>query len=178
MQAVCWLRTSRLAASTSQTWAGCCRYTHTKWFHLAQRGAFQPCTNYGDSPRSTCAGLSSTAAVSEELLHCTCCWCQSYNIQASLAPLQFDAPQEPDAFVHRCGRTARMGRKGSALAFLLPQETSYVDFLRLRRVRSPPLPPVDQMSPTCCGAEAPHMLGVAGDCRLGAAWAQRLCPSA
>jgi ATP-dependent RNA helicase DDX55/SPB4 len=51
------------------------------------------------------------------------------------APLQLDAPQEPDAFVHRCGRTARMGRKGSALAFLLPQETSYVDFLRLRRVR-------------------------------------------
>ena len=37
--------------------------------------------------------------------------------------------------MHRCGRTARMGRKGSALAFLLPQETSYVDFLRLRRVR-------------------------------------------
>ena len=65
--------------------------------------------------------------------------CQQHNYKFQsppdrLAPLQFDAPQEPDAFVHRCGRTARMGRKGSALAFLLPQETSYVDFLCLRRV--------------------------------------------
>ena len=56
-------------------------------------------------------------------------------------PLQFDAPQEPDAFVHRCGRTARMGRRGSALAFLLPHETSYADFLRLRRVRGSRLHP-------------------------------------
>lgn len=42
--------------------------------------------------------------------------------------------QDPAAFVHRVGRTARMGRSGSALALLLPNEASYVDFLRLRKV--------------------------------------------
>jgi hypothetical protein len=42
--------------------------------------------------------------------------------------------QDPAAFVHRVGRTARMGRSGSALALLLPNESSYVEFLRLRKV--------------------------------------------
>ena len=48
--------------------------------------------------------------------------------------VQYDAPQDPSAFVHRCGRTARMGRSGSALALLTPSELAYVDFLRLRKV--------------------------------------------
>lgn len=47
---------------------------------------------------------------------------------------QVDPPQDPAAFVHRVGRTARMGQSGSALAFLLPNEEPYVDFLRLRKV--------------------------------------------
>lgn len=48
--------------------------------------------------------------------------------------IQYDAPQDPAAFVHRCGRTARMGRSGSALAYLTPEELSYVEFQRFRRV--------------------------------------------
>ena len=35
------------------------------------------------------------------------------------------------AFVHRCGRTARMGQQGSALLLLLPSETAYVEYLQL-----------------------------------------------
>ncbi len=50
--------------------------------------------------------------------------------------LQFDPPQDPSTFVHRVGRTARMGRSGSALVMLLPHEEPYVDFLRLRKVTS------------------------------------------
>ena len=50
--------------------------------------------------------------------------------------LQLDPPQNPDAFVHRVGRTARMGRSGQALVLLLPHEASYVEFLRLRKVDS------------------------------------------
>uniref|UniRef100_A0A8C2ZU77 ATP-dependent RNA helicase n=1 Tax=Cyclopterus lumpus TaxID=8103 RepID=A0A8C2ZU77_CYCLU len=34
-----------------------------------------------------------------------------------------------NAFVHRCGRTARIGNQGNALVFLLPMEESYVNFL-------------------------------------------------
>ena len=48
--------------------------------------------------------------------------------------VQYDPPQDPSAFVHRCGRTARMGRSGSALAFLTSTELAYVDFLKLRKV--------------------------------------------
>ena len=48
--------------------------------------------------------------------------------------VQFDAPQDPTAFVHRVGRTARMGRDGSALLFLSPHESSYVEFLRVRHI--------------------------------------------
>ena len=51
--------------------------------------------------------------------------------------VQFDPPQDPDVFVHRVGRTARMGRTGHALTLLLPHETAYVDFLRIRKVRHP-----------------------------------------
>ena len=50
--------------------------------------------------------------------------------------VQYDPPQDPSTFVHRVGRTARMGRTGKALVMLLPHETPYIDFLRLRKAGS------------------------------------------
>lgn len=47
--------------------------------------------------------------------------------------IQFDPPSSATAFVHRCGRTARIGRKGSAILFLLPTEDDYVQFLRINQ---------------------------------------------
>jgi ATP-dependent RNA helicase DDX55/SPB4 len=35
---------------------------------------------------------------------------------------RYDPPQDPDTFVHRIGRSARMGREGNALAFIMPHE--------------------------------------------------------
>lgn len=55
--------------------------------------------------------------------------------------VQYDPPQNPDTFVHRVGRTARMGRSGAALVYLLPEEDAYVHFMQVRRV---PLLPFDQ----------------------------------
>ncbi|KAG4995426.1 hypothetical protein JHK82_032150 [Glycine max] len=57
----------------------------------------------------------------------------------SLIPLhgkmkQYDPPQDPNVFIHRVGRTARLGKQGHAVVFLLPKEESYVEFLRIRRV--------------------------------------------
>ncbi|KNC85309.1 hypothetical protein SARC_02492 [Sphaeroforma arctica JP610] len=49
--------------------------------------------------------------------------------------VQLDPPQDPDQFVHRCGRTARQGRVGSALVFLAPHEDTYVAFMRKRTVQ-------------------------------------------
>lgn len=48
--------------------------------------------------------------------------------------VQFDAPQDPASFVHRCGRTARSGREGTALLVLDPKEEAYVDFMEARKV--------------------------------------------
>lgn len=47
--------------------------------------------------------------------------------------VQFDPPQDPDAYVHRVGRTARLGRDGRSLVYLAPHEDAYVDFLSVRR---------------------------------------------
>ena len=52
--------------------------------------------------------------------------------------VQFDAPQDPAAFVHRVGRTARMGRPGAALIYLAPHEASYVEFLLVRHIKVNP----------------------------------------
>jgi ATP-dependent RNA helicase DDX55/SPB4 len=76
--------------------------------------------------------------------------------------LQYDPPQDPDAFVHRCGRTARMGAAGAALLLLAPAEETYVEFLRRRGAALSPAPPPDG------DACEPHELANAGDGALAA----------
>lgn len=50
--------------------------------------------------------------------------------------IQYDPPSSASSFVHRCGRTARIGRTGNALAMLLPNEDAYPNFiLRNQKVR-------------------------------------------
>lgn len=53
--------------------------------------------------------------------------------------IQYDAPQDPKSFIHRCGRTARSGREGDAVVLLAPNESAYVD---LMSIRSTPLSPL------------------------------------
>ncbi|KAJ3205775.1 ATP-dependent RNA helicase ddx55, partial [Dinochytrium kinnereticum] len=40
--------------------------------------------------------------------------------------IQFDPPQDPKSFHHRCGRTARAGRRGDAVLYLTPSEETYI----------------------------------------------------
>jgi ATP-dependent RNA helicase DDX55/SPB4 len=54
--------------------------------------------------------------------------------------VQVDAPQDPSQFVHRVGRSARAGRKGSSLVFLTEREEAYVDLLANRHVTITELP--------------------------------------
>eukprot|EP00892_Ulva_mutabilis_P003676 jgi/Ulvmu1/1680/UM115_0009.1 len=54
---------------------------------------------------------------------------------------QFDAPQNPSNFVHRCGRTARMGRAGHAAVLLAPHEDVFVELMRARNVPMREAPP-------------------------------------
>lgn len=48
--------------------------------------------------------------------------------------VQFDSPVDPNAFVHRIGRTARAGHAGKALLMLLPHEDGYTHFLKGRGI--------------------------------------------
>lgn len=47
--------------------------------------------------------------------------------------VQYDPPKFASSFVHRCGRTARSGRAGEALLYLLPNEDCYVQFLNINQ---------------------------------------------
>eukprot|EP00759_Apiculatamorpha_spiralis_P019015 PhF_6_TR25266/c0_g1_i1/m.34814/K14809/DDX55, SPB4; ATP-dependent RNA helicase DDX55/SPB4 len=48
--------------------------------------------------------------------------------------IQYDAPTDPRAFVHRIGRTARMGREGKSILFLAPHEEDCVPFMKIQNV--------------------------------------------
>ncbi|CEP14869.1 hypothetical protein [Parasitella parasitica] len=44
--------------------------------------------------------------------------------------IQYDVPTDLKDYVHRVGRTARLGKAGEALLFLLPSEMDYLDILK------------------------------------------------
>lgn len=43
--------------------------------------------------------------------------------------IQYDVPTDPKAYIHRIGRTARIGSKGDALLMLMPSEEEYLSIL-------------------------------------------------
>ncbi|KAL6142789.1 hypothetical protein ACLB2K_061065 [Fragaria x ananassa] len=78
--------------------------------------------------------LASFASLSSGVLLCTDVAARGLDIPGVDCIVQYDPPQKPNDFVHRVGRTARMGRQGSAIVFLLPKEEAYVEFLRKKGV--------------------------------------------
>ncbi|XP_036385196.1 ATP-dependent RNA helicase DDX55 [Megalops cyprinoides] len=76
------------------------------------------------------------------ILVCTDVMARGIDIPEVNWVLQYDPPSSASAFVHRCGRTARIGNQGSALVFLLPMEESYVNFLSINQKC-----PLQRMSP-------------------------------
>lgn len=50
--------------------------------------------------------------------------------------LQFNPPSSAAEYVHRVGRTARIGARGNSLLFLTPSETAYMDVLANHNIRS------------------------------------------
>lgn len=54
------------------------------------------------------------------------------NLEGVAQIIQFDLPADPMEYLHRVGRTARIGKAGSALLFVLPSETGFLDLLRER----------------------------------------------
>eukprot|EP00271_Cylindrocystis_brebissonii_P005500 TRINITY_DN1755_c0_g1_i1.p1 TRINITY_DN1755_c0_g1~~TRINITY_DN1755_c0_g1_i1.p1 ORF type:complete len:807 (+),score=156.37 TRINITY_DN1755_c0_g1_i1:219-2639(+) len=84
------------------------------------------------------------------LLLCTDVAARGLDIPGVDCTVQLDPPQDPAAFIHRAGRAARLGRPGTAIVLLTPQEETYVEFLRLRGVPSEvraPVSPVEDITP-------------------------------
>lgn len=67
------------------------------------------------------------------ILVCTDVMARGIDIPEVNWVLQYDPPSSASAFVHRCGRTARIGNQGNALVFLLPMEESYISFLSINQ---------------------------------------------
>ncbi|KAF5752595.1 DEAD-box ATP-dependent RNA helicase 18 [Tripterygium wilfordii] len=78
--------------------------------------------------------LASFTTLSSGVLLCTDVAARGLDIPGVDCIVQYDPPQDPNVFIHRVGRTARLGRQGSAIVYLLPKEEAYVEFLRIRRV--------------------------------------------
>ena len=49
--------------------------------------------------------------------------------------VQYDPPCEISDYIHRAGRTARAGKAGNALLFLLPSEKSYIEVLDIKGLK-------------------------------------------
>lgn len=48
--------------------------------------------------------------------------------------VQFDPPDDPRDYIHRVGRTARAGKVGKSLMFLLPSELGFLRYLKEAKV--------------------------------------------
>jgi len=77
------------------------------------------------------------------ILICTDVMARGVDIPDVQWVVQMDPPSNAEAFVHRCGRTARIGNKGAAVLLLGPSEETYIDFLainqkvKLKRISAP-----------------------------------------
>ena len=67
------------------------------------------------------------------ILTCTDVMARGIDIPTVDWVIQYDPPTNVEAYVHRCGRTARMGNIGKALLFLLPSENAYIDFVKINQ---------------------------------------------
>jgi ATP-dependent RNA helicase DDX55/SPB4 len=73
------------------------------------------------------------------LLICTDVAARGLDIPEVSHVIQYDPPVDPNTFIHRIGRTGRMGKRGTSLVFLMPQEVEYVPFMKLQNVVLNPL---------------------------------------
>ncbi|KAL7672033.1 hypothetical protein ACOME3_006931 [Neoechinorhynchus agilis] len=79
---------------------------------------------------------------SDSILTCTDLMSRGIDMPDVDWVIQFDLPTRLNAFIHRCGRTARMGRKGRALSLLMPNELAFVVFAqKSQRI------PMEEISP-------------------------------
>ena len=68
------------------------------------------------------------------VLLCTDVAARGLDIPAVDWIVQYDPPDDPREYIHRVGRTARAGKEGRALLFLLPSELGFLRYLKQAKV--------------------------------------------
>uniref|UniRef100_A0AAX7UY32 ATP-dependent RNA helicase n=1 Tax=Astatotilapia calliptera TaxID=8154 RepID=A0AAX7UY32_ASTCA len=91
---------------------------------------------------STCACVEYYGRALETLVKKVTIHCIHGKMKHKRNSIFADFRKLKSAFVHRCGRTARIGNYGNALVFLLPMEETYVNFLSINQKC-----PLQRMSP-------------------------------
>jgi superfamily II DNA/RNA helicase len=49
--------------------------------------------------------------------------------------IHFDIPNDYNNIIHRSGRTARNGSKGSSILYIMPNEKAYLDYLKIKELK-------------------------------------------
>ena len=84
--------------------------------------------NMSQSARSVAySGFS--AAVGRTVLVCTDVAARGLDLPDITDIIQYDMPCDVRDYIHRIGRTARLGRAGNAISMLLPSESGYAELL-------------------------------------------------
>eukprot|EP00457_Paulinella_chromatophora_P002501 gb/GEZN01002506.1/.p1 GENE.gb/GEZN01002506.1/~~gb/GEZN01002506.1/.p1 ORF type:complete len:780 (-),score=163.54 gb/GEZN01002506.1/:91-2430(-) len=82
---------------------------------------------HGDMPQTErTATYLRFAKAGGGILFCTDVAARGLDLPAVDYIVQFDPPEQCQEYIHRVGRTARMGRQGKAVLFLLPSELGYL----------------------------------------------------
>ncbi len=88
-----------------------------------RRSGIQAATIHGDlSQRERSAALAAFRRGIRRVLVATDVAARGLDIPSVSHVINFDMPDEPDVYIHRVGRTARMGREGHAISLVTPQE--------------------------------------------------------
>ncbi|KMZ64347.1 ATP dependent RNA helicase [Zostera marina] len=114
----CWSPDSRVEEKEKKTFVGCKSFRlHGNMEHIDRRTTFQEF----NSEKSA-------------LLLCTDVAARGLDIPRVRCIIQYDSPGEATEYVHRVGRTARLGEKGEAILFLQPIEIDYLHNLQKHNV--------------------------------------------
>lgn len=83
---------------------------------------------------------SAFSACSSGVLFCTDVAARGLDVPSVNWIIQYDVPSDPAAYVHRIGRTARIGASGDAVLLLLSSERSYLEVLEKRQMKLNEIP--------------------------------------
>ncbi|KAJ9069421.1 ATP-dependent RNA helicase dbp7 [Entomophthora muscae] len=99
-------------------------------------------------------------ALESGVLFCTDVAARGLDLPRVAQIIQFDPPTDMKDYVHRVGRTARLGRAGDAILFLLPSEVEYVSRLASLKIKLQPAN-VEQILKSLCDEEYPDFKSAA-----------------